>query len=114
MMQIHVDERDGAVVITLDGDALGGPDGTALHERLRELREAGKRNAVVDMAGIGRMNSSGLGMLIGALTLMRNAGGDLRLARLGDRQRQLLAITRLQGVFETFDTVEAAVQSYAA
>ena len=113
MMDIQVEARDGLALVTLTGDAMGGPAGTALHDRLRQEREAGRRNVVVDLSGIDRMNSSGLGMLIGALTIARNAGGDLLLASPGDRVLQLLTVTRMLGVFETHDSVDAAVASFA-
>ena len=58
------------------------------------------------------MNSSGLGILIGGLTTMRNSGGDLKLANITDRIQSLLMITKLLTVFETFETVEEAVQSF--
>ncbi len=58
------------------------------------------------------MNSSGLGMLIGALTSARNAGGDLKLAAVPKRVQTLLSVTRLTDIFETHDTAAAAVASY--
>ncbi|MEL6612948.1 MAG: STAS domain-containing protein, partial [Bacteroidota bacterium] len=59
-----------------------------------------------------RMNSSGLGMLIGALTIVRNAGGDLRLANVHARVTQLLTVTKLLGVFAIHDTVDEAVAAF--
>jgi anti-sigma B factor antagonist len=112
-MTLSIDERAGAVVVVLDGDVMGGPDGTALHERLAELKQAGRRHVVIDLGGVRFMNSSGLGMLIGALTTMRNAGGDLRLARVGERVENLLTMTKLAAVFKQFPTVETAVSSFA-
>ena len=111
-MTLSVDERPEAVVVVLDGDVMGGPDGSALHERLAELKQAGRRNVVVDLGGVRFMNSSGLGMLIGALTTMRNAGGDLRLACVGERVENLLTMTKLAAVFKQFPTVEAAAASF--
>ena len=58
------------------------------------------------------MNSSGLGMLIGALTSVRNAGGDLRLAAVSGRVHTLLTVTKLIGVFQVFETSDAAVASF--
>ena len=112
-MTIQVSERDGVAVLTLTGDAMGGPDGSALHESLRSLRADGTRNAVIDLGGVERMNSSGLGMLIGALTTARNSDGDLRLANVGDRVRALLEVTQLLGTFQTFASVDEAVDSFA-
>lgn len=112
MMQFDVAQHDDVVVISLSGDVMGGPDGSTLHSKLHELRSMGSHNVVVDLDGVRFMNSSGLGMLIGALTTMRNAGGDLRLARVGERVLSLLMITKLVSVFKHYDTVEEAVESF--
>ena len=111
-MNYSVDERYNAVVITLKGNIMGGPDGQQLHDQLRELVDEGKTHVVVDLSKTKFMNSSGLGMLISGLTTMRNAGGDLRLARVADRIQSLLVITKLITVFKEFDTVDEAVESF--
>ena len=111
-MNYKVDERYNSVVITLKGNVMGGPDGSKLHDTLHELQESGKTNVVVDLSKVKFMNSSGLGMLISAMTTMRNAGGDLRLAKVADRIQSLLVITKLITVFKHFETVEEAAKSY--
>ncbi len=100
----------GVTVLALAGDALGGPDGSALLEALRAL-DAPVR-AVADLGGVGHMNSSGLGMLVGAMTNARAGGGDLRLARVTPRTELLLKTTRLLDVFQTFEAVGDAVASF--
>lgn len=111
-MNYSIDEQYNAVVITLKGNIMGGPDGSKLHDTLHELTEKGKKNIVVDLSKVKFMNSSGLGMLISGMTTMRNAGGDLRLANPADRIQSLLIITKLITVFKHYDSVEAAVNSY--
>lgn len=111
-MQIDRATRSGVTVLTLTGDALGGPGGAALHDALHEARGDGPLWAVVDLDGVRHMNSSGLGMLIGALTTARNAGGDLRLANVGDRVRALLDVTQLSGTFRAFGSADEAVASF--
>ncbi len=111
-MNYKIDERYNAVVITLKGNVMGGPDGTKLHETLHELKEKGQTNVVVDLSKAKFMNSSGLGMLISGLTTMRNAGGDLRLANVADRIQSLLVITKLVTVFKNYESVDEAVASY--
>lgn len=111
-MNYNVDERYNAVVVTLKGNVMGGPDGQKLHDTLHELKEQGKRNIIADLGKVKFMNSSGLGMMISALTTMRNAGGDLRLANVADRIQSLLVITKLITVFRHFDSVDKAVKSY--
>jgi anti-sigma B factor antagonist len=111
-MNYNVDEQYNAVVITLKGNVMGGPDGAKLHDTLHELREQGKKNVVVNLGKVKFMNSSGLGMLISGMTTMRNAGGDLRLANVADRIQSLLVITKLITVFKHYDSVDEAAQSY--
>ena len=113
-MQIAHTDHEGVAVLSLTGDALGGPDGSALHDALHDAKGGGPLRAVVDLGGVRHMNSSGLGMLIGALTTARNSGGDLRLAAVGDRIQTLLEITQLDGVFQRYESVDAAVASYAS
>lgn len=111
-MDYNVREQQNAVIIPLEGNIMGGPDGTKLHETLHNLKEQGKANVVVDLSNAKFMNSSGLGMLISGLTTMRNSGGDLRLANVADKIQSLLVVTKLNTVFKTYDSVDAAVVSY--
>ena len=111
-MNYNLDEQYNCVVITLKGNVMGGPDGSKLLDTLHELKEAGKTNVVADLGKVKFMNSSGLGMLISAMTTMRNAGGDLRLAKVADRIQSLLVITKLITVFKHFESVKEAVASF--
>ena len=111
-MNMEQQEHDGAVVLKLSGKIMGGPDATLLNDKLHELIDAGKIHVVADLREVDWMNSSGLGILIGGLTTMRNSGGDLRLANITDRIQNLLMITKLLTVFESFETVEDAVKSF--
>jgi|GEM_PF-752382 len=76
-MSFNVSERYNSVIIEFKGNVMGGPDAVSLNEKLHELIGQDKTNIVVDLGKVKFMNSSGLGMLIGALTTMRKAGGDL-------------------------------------
>jgi anti-sigma B factor antagonist len=111
-MNYNIDEKYNCVILTLKGNVMGGPDGAKLHDTLHELKENGKTNVVVDLSKVKFMNSSGLGMLISAMTTMRNAGGDLRLANVADRIQSLLVITKLITVFKHFDSVDEAAKSF--
>jgi anti-sigma B factor antagonist len=113
-MRFDTEERYNAVVLKLKGDVMGGPDGSKLHDKLREFKEGGQTNVVVDLSKVRFMNSSGLGMLIGGLATMRNAGGDLRLANPADRIQSLLVIAKLLTVFKHFESVDEAVDSFQA
>ncbi|MCH7675201.1 STAS domain-containing protein [candidate division KSB1 bacterium] len=112
-MKMTESESAGVVILELSGKIMGGPDATLLNDKLHELIEAGKTKIVANLKGVNWMNSSGLGILIGGLTTMRNSGGDLKLADITDRIQSLLMITKLLTVFETFDTIDQAIESFS-
>ena len=112
-MKMTESESSGVVILELSGKIMGGPDATLLNDKLHELIEAGKTKIVANLKGVNWMNSSGLGILIGGLTTMRNSGGDLKLADITDRIQSLLMITKLLTVFESFDTIDQAIESFS-
>ncbi len=111
-MKFKLKDVDGVTVIELKGNIMGGPDATTLNEQLHNLIEAGKKNVVIDLKEVKFMNSSGLGMLIGGLTTMKNAKGELKIASASEKIESLLVITKLITVFEHYDSVKEAVRSF--
>ncbi len=111
-MSFNVSERYNCVVIEFKGNVMGGPDAVSLNEKIHELIDNNRTNLVVDLSKVKFMNSSGLGMLIGALTTMRKAGGDLRIANATDKIESLLIITKLITVFKHFKSVDEAIESF--
>ena len=99
-------------VIELEGNFMGGPDATTLNSKLHELIEAGKKNVVVDLGGVQFMNSSGLGQLIAGVRAMKSAGGDLKIANTSAKISALIKITKLTSIFETYDSVQKALESF--
>jgi anti-sigma B factor antagonist len=111
-MQIKEKIENNVAVLTFKGDLLGEPDTTTVREKIRSLVADEVKHVIVDLGGVNYMNSSGLGTLISSLTTMKNAGGDLRLARIGDKVQNLFIITQLVKVFDTYETVERALASF--
>lgn len=112
-MKIKVIEKYNAAVIELKGNAMGGDDTKDFSEVLHKLIEENKKNVVVDLGGVKFMNSSGLGMLISGLTTMKRVDGVLKLAKVTDKIESLLVITKLITIFEHFETVDEAVNSFS-
>lgn len=112
-MKLKHHEQNDVIIIEMKGNVLGGPDASILNDQLHQCIDEGKKKIVVDLGEVTFINSSGLGMLIGGLTTMKNSGGNLKLARPNERVQGLLAITKLITVFECFDTIDGAVQSFA-
>lgn len=111
-MAIKESVSDGIAILALKGKLMGGPDSTALHDRVHGLIGAGIKQVVVDLGKVKWINSSGLGALMASLTTLRNAGGDLKLAQVGKKIESLLLITKLISVFEIYDSVDRAAASF--
>jgi anti-sigma B factor antagonist len=111
-MKSKTKDLKGVTIIELKGNVMGGPDATMLNNELHNLIESGKTKVVIDLGDVKFMNSSGLGMLIGGLTTMRNAGGDLKIARASEKIESLLIVTKLITVFDHHETVEKAIKAF--
>jgi anti-sigma B factor antagonist len=111
-MKITSTLRDGVLIFDLKGKLMGGPESAAFHEELKKAVAAGQKQIVLDLGEVEWMNSSGLGMLISALTTARNAQGEVKLARATEKINSLLVITKLDSIFVTFSKVDDAVASY--
>ena len=104
---------DGKVaVLQLKGKMMGGPDMQELHDHVSELLGDGVNQIVADLSKVKWLNSSGLGALMGALTNIRNEGGDMKLAHASDKIQSLLMITKLMSIFDTHETVEGAIEAF--
>jgi anti-sigma B factor antagonist len=96
------------VVMDLSGKIMGGEETTMFHGRIHEYIELNKKKFVIDLAKVNWMNSVGLGMLISALTTVKNAGGRFVLVNITNIEA-ILTITRLIAVFEHFENRAEAI-----
>jgi anti-sigma B factor antagonist len=111
-MPFSTSEKYQAVVIQITGKFLGSIEGPAFKDTIEELKEAGKLKVIIDLSKADFMDSSGIGALIGAFTTMKKANGDVKLAGMKERIKNLFLLTRLLGpVFEDYDTIEEAADS---
>jgi anti-sigma B factor antagonist len=94
------------------GKIMGGPDATLLHDKLHDYIDQKKKKVVIDLSKVEWMNSTGLGILISGLTTMRNNGGELKLAGITEKIESLLTITKLITVFDSYDDVDQAIESF--
>jgi len=111
-MKIKEKIENHVAVLTLSGKMMGGPETTALHDHIRGLINDGMKNIVIDLGEVKWMNSSGMGVLMAAMTTLSNSGGSLVLARVTEKVKSLLIITQLIKIFTTFETVERAIASF--
>jgi len=108
-MNYKVSEKYNCVIIELKGNVMGGPDAEIFRDELHKLIEQGKKEVIVDLGKVKFMNSSGLGILIGGLTTMKNASGELVICQADKKIESLLMVTQLIKVFNHLRTLDEAV-----
>lgn len=102
----------GVVVIDLEGSITLGETNRQLHEAIRQAVAERKRDIILNLAKVTKIDSSGLGEIIASYATMRNAGGALKLSNLPPSIADLMIITKLLTVFEIFEDERSAVDSF--
>ncbi len=110
-----VEQRVGDVtILRLKGRLELDYGDEVLRDHVDGLVAQGRVDVLLDMTDVTRMDSAGIGMLVGKFMTVKNRGGTLRLLHLTDRTSRLLHVTRLETVFDIFEDEDAAVQSFGS
>jgi anti-sigma B factor antagonist len=96
------------LVLQCAGRIVAGPEVDVLHETIRQELEE-QPNVVLQMADVQFIDSSGLGTIVRLMSATRTAGGDLKICRLPEMIRKVLAMTNLHRVFEIYETEDDAI-----
>ncbi|MGW4500531.1 STAS domain-containing protein [Micromonospora sp. NPDC004336] len=97
----------GCTVLEVRGE-LDMATSPQLRDGLQRLVDAGDRQVVVDLAGVGFIDSSGLGVLVMMFKTLRDVGGRLCLAAVQPAVRNVLAVTSVDRAIDVYDSVPAA------
>jgi anti-sigma B factor antagonist len=111
-MQIAERESGAVTVLDLSGTITLGEDGNLLKDKLQSLLHQNKKNILFNLANVSYVDSAGLGAIVSAYTTVTREGGTLKLANVTKKLQDLLSITKLLTVFETFDSEDEAIRSY--
>ena len=111
---MEISERnDGKVtVLNLSGKVTLGEGDMLLKDKLHSLLNQGRKDVLLNLAQVSYVDSAGLGAIVSAYTTMTREGGSLKLANITKKMQDLLSITKLLTVFESFDSEEEALRSY--
>lgn len=112
-MKLKSTLHGSVLVLELKGKIMGGPDAQVFRDELTKHLQDGVKKVVIDLGKVDWMNSSGLGILIGGLTSVKNASGEMKLARTTDKIKSLLMITKLVQVFDSHESVESAIAAFS-
>ena len=111
-MQIAERETGAVTVLDLSGKITLGEGDALLKDKLHSLLHQGKKSVLLNLAEVNYVDSAGLGALVSAYTTVTREGGSLKLANVTRKLQDLLSITKLLTVFETFDSEDEALRSY--
>jgi anti-sigma B factor antagonist len=111
---MKIDERSVGDVKILDitGRITIGQGDELLKDKIHSLVHQKHTKILVNLAGVDYVDSTGLGELVGAYTTVARAGGTMKLLNVTRRMHDLLAITKLLTVFETFDSEQEGIKSF--
>ena len=112
-LQITSEDRDTVTVLHLSGRLVLEDGDAVFRDAVNALAARDRLNLVIDLAEVTYIDSAGIGVLIGRYLSLRRRGGDMKLANLTARSHRVMTITQLLDVFDCFDSIDEAVDSYA-
>ena len=113
-MALRMTDREvsGVDVIDIEGRIVLGEESNSFREKVKSLLAAGKKKIVLNLAQVTYIDSAGLGTLVATFHSARSQGATLKLTNLGSKFKEVLQVTKLMTVFDTYDSETAAIQSF--
>jgi anti-sigma B factor antagonist len=111
---LRMTDRDvnGIDVLDVEGRIVLGEESNAFRVKVKSLLAAGKKNIILNLANLVYIDSAGLGTLVASFHSARSQGGTLKMALLGSKFKEILQVTRLLTVFDTYDSEAAAIENF--
>ena len=116
MSKLQIEERrvEDVTVVVLTGEMLLDDGDLAFRRHIATLLDDSRIKILVDLNGVTYIDSSGVGMMVAQLKMVRQRGGDMRLMRLNSRGQRMFTLLKLRSTFETFEDEPMALRSFAA
>lgn len=114
MSKLVISKRriDGVMILDLEGGIRLGEENSYLHNTIRSLVTAGEKKVLLNLGQVSKIDSSGMGELIAAWTTLQKNGGEVRLLNLTQSVEELMLMTKLLTVFETYENEADALKSF--
>jgi len=112
-MTIEERPTDGVMILDLKGKLTIGEDVELVKDKINSLIQQGEKKLLLNLAEVPYVDSAGLGEIVRTYTTVNRQGGSLKLLHLTKRIEDLLAITKLLTVFDTFDSEQEAISSFS-
>jgi len=111
-LNIKQNLKGDVMVLNLSGKIMGGPDHEKFQTEIKTLISDGYVDILLDMHKVSWVNSTGLGILVSAYHTLKKNGGQLKICQVSDRIDNILNVTQLKLVFETFEKCDEALASF--
>ena len=112
-LTINVRETPEAVILDLNGRITLGESLTEFRDSIREALAGDRQNILLNLADVGYIDSSGLGQLISSYASITNKGGQMKLLNLQKKVHDLMQVTKLLTVFESYTNEQVALRSFS-
>jgi len=114
MAELNISERQAGDITILDmnGKVTIGEGSVALRTTIRRLLGEGKKKIILNLGGVGYVDSSGIGEFVSSFTAVNKEDGSLKLLNLTQKIQDLLAITKLLTVFDVYENEGEALSSF--
>ena len=111
-MQLKIQENGAVRVIYVKDERLDAHNSDELKAELNRLYESGMKDLLIDLKEVRFIDSSGLGVLVSGFKNASARQGSLKLCGLQSQVKSMFELTRLHRVFDIFQTVDDALESY--
>ncbi len=113
--KLRLDDRQvgDVTVLNLTGEITLDDGDLVFRRKVHALLDAGHHKVLLNLAGVTKVDSAGVGMLVAKLKTVREKGGDIKLLHMTSRSARLFGVMKILLVFESFDDEATAVKSFA-
>ena len=113
-MDLKQSIKGNVAILSISVKMMGDTESQQLHEKVKIILEKGVTNIVLDLNNVRLINSIGIGLIMACWSSVEKAGGQLKLANVGEKVYDVLTITELDQFFENYDSVETALTSFSS
>jgi anti-sigma B factor antagonist len=113
-LKINVRESGNVTILDLIGRITIGEESASLRDTIKEHLDAGQKNILLNLAEVSYIDSTGLGQFVGSFATVASKGGQLKMLNLTKKVQDLMQITKLSTVFDSYTDEAAALRSFGA
>ncbi len=111
-LKINIRETGTVTILDLSGRLVLGESLALLRDTIRDLLESDQKQLVLNLDEVSRIDSSGLGQLVGSYATVNSRGGQIKLLNMQGQLQDVMHATKLYSIFEIYTSEGAALRSF--